>query len=188
MSEQLKPTSSEQLAQPEAADRQRENLEKLQQAGQQAEREHASIEVDSLAKTAETQAISGKEVTVGEQQEDAAQTSTFGTQRKLKADAYKRTLSRTRQQLKIPDRILSKITHQPVIDAVSNVAGKTVARPSGILGGSLCALIGSAWLLYASKHVGFNYNYLAFLLLIIGGFFFGLTAELIIRTIARLRS
>ncbi len=188
MSEQLRPTGSEQLRQPELADNQRENLEKLQQAGQQAEKEHASVEVDSLVKAAETQAISGKEVTVGEQQESSAQTQTFGIQRTLKADAYKKVLSQTRRQLKAPDRVLSKVIHQPAIDAVSNLAGKTVARPSGLLGGSICALLGSSWLLYASKHLGFSYNYLVFFMLVAAGFIIGLIAELLIHAIARMRS
>ena len=188
MSEQLKHSGGEQLAQHETAGQQRENLEKLQEAGKHAEREHANVEVDSLLKAAETHAISGKEVPVGEQAEGARQSHHFGVHKELKADAYQRMLTKTRQQLKAPDRVLSKIIHQPAIEAVSNVAAKTVARPSGILGGSIVALLGSAWLLYAAKHIGFTYNYLAFFFLLLIGFTLGVIGEFAIRYAARLRS
>lgn len=188
MSEQLKHAGPEHQPSPEVTEQQRENLEKLQEAGKQAEREHASIELDSLQKAAETQAISGKEVPVGERQEDTSQSHTFGMQRELKADAYKRMLSKTRQQLKAPDRVMSKLIHQPAVEAISNVAAKTVARPSGIFGGSICALLGSAWLLYTAKQVGFTYNYTAFFMLIVVGFVVGILGELLLRAIARVRS
>ena len=188
MSEQLKHASPEITSTPEANERQKENLEKLQEAGKKAEQAHANVEVDSLLKSAEAHAISGKEVTVGEGKESSSHSHNLGTQRELKAEAYKKTLKKTQAKLKAPDRVLSKVIHQPVVDAISTIGGKTVARPSGILGGSIFALVGSTWFLYMANHVGFTYNYLVFFLLLAAGFILGLLVELLFKSIQKLRS
>lgn len=98
----------------------------------------------------------------------------------LKEITYQRTLTRARKHLAKPDRLLSRLTHQPMIDALSNASEKSIARPSGILGGAVVALMGSSMLLYMSKHYGFRYNFLAFSLLFILGFAVGLLAELLL--------
>ena len=87
-----------------------------------------------------------------------------------------------------PSKALSKVIHQPVIERVSEVAGATVARPSGILGGGLFAVLGSAILLYVTKHYGYHYNYLIFGMLFVGGFAAGMIVELVLRTVIRKKS
>src|SRR5260221_186870 len=61
----------------------------------------------------------------------------------LKTIALQRTLARVRRHLSSPDRLLSKVVHQPAVQAVSEAGAKTVARPSGLLLGSFTALVGS---------------------------------------------
>lgn len=106
----------------------------------------------------------------------------------LKDMAYRRTLRRTQAKLSAPDRTLSKVIHHPVVEAVSEVAGKTVARPSGILAGGIFAFIGSSAFLWIARHYGYEYNYLLFALFFIGGFFVGLLLELFIRVASKRRS
>ena len=120
-----------------------------------------------------------------ERSEPAASPTTIG--KVLKDQALFRTLKNLRQHLSPPERGLSKIVHQPVVDAVSEVGGKTVARPSGILGGGICAFLGSLGYLYLAKHIGFHYNYLLFLLLFVGGFAVGIVLELIVRLAFRFK-
>jgi hypothetical protein len=91
-----------------------------------------------------------------------------------------RTLTRVRHKLSGPDKSLSKVIHQPVVDAVSRVGEQTVARPSGVLGGAICAFLGSCLFLWASKHYGFRYNYFLFFLFFVGGFAIGLVIELMV--------
>ena len=136
-------------------------------------------DVSELHRHAAEKAVSAKEISIGEQHEQTRQDSPHIAQKELKDDAYRRTLRSVRRRLNPADRALSKIVHQPVIDAVSNFAGKTVARPSAILGGGLFALAGSSLLLYMSKHYGFEYNFSIFLALFLGGFAVGLIAELL---------
>ena len=75
---------------------------------------------------------------------------------------------------------MSRIIHQPAIDAASEATAKTIARPSGILGGGICAFAGSLFFLYFAKHDGFHYNYLLFLVFFIGGFAIGLLFEVLV--------
>lgn len=161
----------------------RSNLERLQKEGQKAESQPGS-NIEALTDKAEEQAISGKEVTVGEREVPKPQ-SAMGTQRELKADAYKRTLQRVQKDLSKPEKTFSRVVHQPMIETVSNIAGRTVARPSGILGGGLLSVVGSGLLFYMAKHYGFRYNFLVFFLLFVGGFVLGLVAEMIVRLFRR---
>lgn len=162
------------------------SLEKLREKAEAAENDPIQRHIESLSKSAEQQAISGKELNVGDKTTESSQ-QTFGHPKHLKADAYKRSLKNIRANLKTPDKIMSRIVHQPVVDTVSNAAAKTVARPSVLLGGGIGAFLGSAALLYLSKHNGFTYNYTAIFVLFIGGFFLGALAELLIKTIRRTR-
>jgi hypothetical protein len=64
------------------------------------------------------------------------------------------------------------------VQAVSEAVGKTVSRPSGLLGGGLVAFLGSGSYLYLAKHIGFQYNYFVSTVLFIIGFGIGLGLEL----------
>jgi hypothetical protein len=83
--------------------------------------------------------------------------------------------------------VLSKVIHQPVVRAVSEVAAKTISRPSGLLGGGIVAFLGSAGYLYFTKYIGLPYNYFIFTLLFLGGFVVGLSLELIVWSLTSYR-
>jgi hypothetical protein len=89
-------------------------------------------------------------------------------------------LTRVRRSLSSPERLLSQVVHQPAVRVVSEAAGKTISRPSGLLGGGLVALLGTSTYLYLAKHLGFEYNYGVFLILFAGGFVLGLILELVV--------
>jgi hypothetical protein len=100
--------------------------------------------------------------------------------RQLKSITLRRELQQIRRKESAPQRALSRIIHQPVIRAVSEATGKTISRPSGLLGGGLVALIGTSGYLYYAKHMGFQYNYFVFTALFVGGFAIGLVLELLV--------
>lgn len=160
------------------------SLEKLREKAEAAENDPIQKHIESLSKSVEQQAISGKELNVGDKTTESSP-QTFGGTKHLKADAYKRSLKNIRSSLSAPDKVMSKIVHQPAIDAVSNAAAKTVARPSVLLGGGIGAFTGSAALLYLSKHNGFTYNYTVVFILFIGGFFVGALVELLVKALFR---
>lgn len=99
--------------------------------------------------------------------------------RELKDETLKRTLKQVRTKLSAPSRAFSRVVHQPAVDAVSQAASKTVARPSGFLGGSILAFVGSSAFLWVARHYGFSYNYLIFVLFFAGGFVIGMFLELL---------
>jgi hypothetical protein len=100
--------------------------------------------------------------------------------RELKQITLRRELQQIRRQLGAPQRVLSRVIHQPAVRVASEAAGKTVSRPSGLLGGGLVAFFGTTSYLYLARHIGFRYNYLVFLLLLAGGFMVGLVLELMV--------
>lgn len=105
--------------------------------------------------------------------------------KELKNIAYRRTLKRTQSKLKAPERVFSKFIHNPVVEAVSEVGGKTIARPSGVLLGGIFAFLGSSAFLWIVRHYGYEYNYLLFALFFVGGFFVGLAVELGLKLASR---
>lgn len=161
--------------------------ERLQEKAELAEKDPIQKHIESLSKSVEQQALSGKELNIGDKNTESSQ-QTFGTSKQLKADAYKRALKRVRTALNVPERALSRVVHQKTVESVSNAAAKTVARPSALLGGGIGAFVGSAVLLYVSRHNGFTYNYTAIFALFIGGFFAGALVELLFRLLVRKRS
>lgn len=99
----------------------------------------------------------------------------------LKDISYRRTIKKTQAKLSATSRTFSKVVHQPVVEKVSEIGSKTIARPSGILFGGIFSFIGSSFFLWTARHYGYRYNFLLFMLFFIGGFFLGLAIELTVR-------
>lgn len=185
MSEKLAPSGAERLAQLEVADRQRENLEKLRELAKSAEQKANSQSIEALSETAKTEAVSGTETPAGATGETTSQRQHFGVHKALKIDAYHKVLGSAQKRLSAPDRAFSKLIHNKTIEAVSDVTAKTVARPSGLLGGGIAALIGSAWITYVATNAGFRYNYTVFFMLLGAGFLVGICLELLAKPFTR---
>jgi hypothetical protein len=160
------------------------NLDRLREKAEKAA-EASHEEVQHIQKKVETHAVSGKEFTVGEKETTRNSSSHQYDQKAIKKDTYKKTMRHVRTRLSKPEKTFSKVVHNKTVESISEVGGKTVARPSGILGGGICALLGSVFLVYMTKHYGFEYNYLLFFILFIGGFFIGMIGELLIRSVLR---
>lgn len=160
-----------------------EHHERLQKhhesAAEKARQEASELNLAKLREQAKVHAETATHKTV-EKHANKEPDTTIGTQSSLKAHAYEQSLKRVQKKLSKPDRTLSKVVHNKTVEAVSNVGAQTIARPSGILGGSICAFIGSVGLLYAAKHYGFRYNYLMLVLLFVAGFLLGSAIELIV--------
>lgn len=189
MSEKLhKQPESHESEHPEAK-RHHETLKRnLEKEAAASEHEHvknlehirSKIDAETKAKREDIQEYKESPKKTAEQQ------PTF-INKELKNAAYQRTLKKTQSKLSAPSRSFSKLIHQPAVEAVSEAAGKTVARPSGILAGGIFAFLGSSFFLWMARHYGFEYNFLLFALFFVGGFFLGLLAELIIRLIKHRR-
>ncbi|HSX53183.1 MAG TPA: hypothetical protein VLF90_02320 [Patescibacteria group bacterium] len=167
-----------------------EHLPKHEQAESQPKHEKAETkpleDVETLRAKAEHEAKSSKETTPKVTPETDVKQD-FMVNKDLKAEAFQRALNRTRKHLSSPERGLSKAIHQPVVDAISGVAEKTIARPTGLLTGAIVALIGSSYVFYSAKHYGWHYNYLIVFILFVGGYVVGLILEIIWFALRHLR-
>ncbi len=144
----------------------------------QTEKQHGTENhIDTLSKSVEKQAISGKETAKGEHSPVNHHPVLINKQ--LKDMAFSRALTRARKKLPLPDRAFSRVIHNPVIDRSSDFVGKTIARPTPLLSGAFLAFIGSTALLWISRHYGYRYNYLVTLILFFGGAIIGLFAEIL---------
>lgn len=177
-------TSSEHHKGHEAKTKQ--NLERLKADAEKAKHSEKERDIAEIHKTIEEKAVSSEQIVIDKKHETHEQ-PVFGTQKQLKADAYKRTLKTVQRELKPTDRAFSKVIHQPFVETLSNVSEKTIARPSALLGGGLTALLGTSIVLYMSKHYGFRYNTFLFFALFIIGFGIGILIEFGLRSTARKR-
>lgn len=160
-----------------------EHHERLQKHHESAaEKARKEVSEQNLAKLREQAKVHAETAThkTAEKHADKEPSLHVGSQATLKAQAYEQSLKRVQKKLSKPNRTLSKVVHNQTVEALSNVGAQTIARPSGILGGSICAFLGSVGLLYAAKHYGFRYNYLILVLLFAAGFLIGSAIELIV--------
>lgn len=177
--------TSNQEAFNDSPDAARERLEQLQAAGREAAEKHEHKDVESLHEDVKDKAKLATETNVEDTAPNGGHMAMVGTQKELKKQSYDRTMKQVRSKLPAAERGLSKVIHQPLVNSISEVSGKTALRPSGVLGGSICAFLGSLGLLYVSKHYGFTYNYLMLFLFFVGGFFVGLLIEAVCRLVFR---
>lgn len=142
-------------------------------------------QLEASRQAIEQHAENGRLLAVEKEDDNTSPHHRFASHIALKKDSYKNLLAQTRSQLPAVSRQFSKVIHQKNIEALSNVSAQTVARPSGLLGGGIGALIGSITLLYYSKHYGFTYNYAFFFVMFLAGFAVGLLIEVLVRLLRR---
>lgn len=135
-------------------------------------------DLESIKKSIETTAVSGKEYSVGEK-ESTDEGVTHANTKQIKKSAYRKVIKQAQSQMKGVDKSFSKFIHKPTVEKVSDVSARTVARPTSLLFGSVFAFIASLIFYIFAKRSGFEYNYLLFLMVFIGGYFVGLIFELL---------
>lgn len=179
------PNTPEQLVSKEQREaRREETLEKAREAIEK----HAEQDHNEIAKEAVEQAEHAKpavEQTPVDRDRDLALP---GVQQSIKNNAYRRELTKIQSKLPKQKRNFSKIIHNKTIESISNVGAQTAARPSGVLGGSIFAFLGSVTLYYMARHYGFQYNYLMLFLLFVLGFTVGCVLELLVWSLSGRRA
>lgn len=90
---------------------------------------------------------------------------------------FKATMHSVRKDMSVPEKQFSKFIHRPVIEKTSEIAGKTVARPSAIAGAAIAAFIGLMGIYGIAKFAGFTLSGSEMPLLLALGFAIGLIAE-----------
>lgn len=91
---------------------------------------------------------------------------------------YKQTLKRMQHELPSPlSRNFSKLIHQPLVEKTSDVAAKTIFRPSLTLGASVGALFGGTVIYLVARTYGFTLPRSSFLVCALLGAILGLALE-----------
>jgi len=157
----------------------REKLNEIIEKGKDVP--HDSQEKAEDARHEASQEALSRDEVLATQQEEEPEEAQIPVNSELKGMAYQRTLNRVRKDLSAPERSFSKVIHNKAVESFSEAAGKTVARPSGLLFGGIFAFIGSSLFLWATKHYGYEYNFLLFALFFVAGFALGLLLELFFR-------
>lgn len=97
--------------------------------------------------------------------------------------SFNTTMSHVRQKLSKREKGFSKLIHQPTVEKVSDIAGKTLARPSGIVGGTIAAFIGLLSVYGVAKFAGFPLSGSEMPLFLAIGFLLGLVVEVIYKAV-----
>lgn len=152
-----------------------ERLNEVIEAGKHSRNEHAEA-LDQIRHNIDKQAKNAEKAPTNQEQQRPVQHVT----KELKNIRYKETMRYVRRHLTPRERKFSSVIHNPTIEKVSEVGAKTIARPSGLLGGGIVALLGSVITLYIARQYGFEVPNSLFMALFIIGFGVGLIAELAI--------
>jgi hypothetical protein len=168
--------SNEQLVSHE---QQRQNQEHAVENARKALAEHNAKDKVELGKEAAKHANEAKKHVVEQSKtEQRNYDDVPGLQQSMKNRAYKRELTKIQTKLPATSRRFSKVVHNPTVETISNIGAKTIARPSGLLGGSIMAFVGSLVLYVMARQYGFTYNYLMLFMLFTAGFLLGALIEL----------
>jgi hypothetical protein len=140
----------------------------------------SNAEIEHLKNAAEQASVNAKELNIREGESSYQPAQSF-VNKEIKEMAYNRLLIRARNQMTSPQKLMSKIIHQQILEDISESTANTVARPSGILGGGIVALIGTSTYYYLTKTYGYSYNYFIFIGLLGLGFIAGWSLEVILK-------
>lgn len=176
MSEKLRSSHEANLPNFNAKEKTREIENRLEKEAEKATHDHKQS-VEKIREKIEKEANSSESI-LKKQMDDNKQTSAPITYRlNLKSHSVKNTIKRVQSKLPPAQKAFSKVIHNQAIDAVSEVGGKTVARPSGLLYGGITSFIFSLVFLYLAKYYGYEYNFFIGILAFVIGFFLGLLIE-----------
>jgi hypothetical protein len=95
----------------------------------------------------------------------------------IKKQTYRATMNRVEARLPAYQRTFSRFINNDFVDKTSNIAAKTVARPSALLGGGLTAFVGLVIVTYYANTLGFEISGSEFILLVAIGWAAGLVVE-----------
>lgn len=140
-----------------------------------------SPETSTIRHEVKEQAISGAEY--HKPQSEQRQPHPHGRTKKDKKVAFDTIMHDVRTNMSKPEQTFSKLIHQPVVEKTSEIAGKTIARPSGIAGAALAACIGLLSIYSVARFAGFQLSGSEMPLLLALGFIAGMLAEFIYKSI-----
>lgn len=96
-----------------------------------------------------------------------------------KKSAYKKELKKVRAQLPKRSQSFSKFVHSPVVEKVSDVAAKTVLRPSVLIGGSIVGISLGLVVYIVARYYGYVIPSMTLILFLLVGGIIGALVEFV---------
>ena len=162
------------------AEKIRERLEKEASKAEHHRDKHGERLKHKAEKTAEREAVKSEELS--HRIHDANHTSAKDYNYHV-PDSVPRAYTQARKQLKPIEQKFSKFIHNPKVEAISEVTGSTVARPSGLLWGSVFSFLTTSSFYIISLIFGYEYNAFVAIAAFVGGFSLGLLLEFLNRKV-----
>lgn len=106
--------------------------------------------------------------------------------KRIKRDVYRHTVDDIQTHLSPSEKRFSKIIHNEFVESISEAGAKTIARPSGILGGAILMVFGGLIVLFFAKRYGFEVPLSLYLFLYLVGFILFVLVELVSNPIKKL--
>lgn len=104
---------------------------------------------------------------------------------KIKTERYNETISQAQPELSAADRFFSKVIHNNFIYELSELVGKTIARPITILISAVLSLIIGVAIMFWGKRIGFDYPNTIFVIIFCISYPLSLVTDLIISAIKK---
>ena len=151
-------------------------IEKAAEEAHTLDSEKASVHVEAVAESG----INNPFEKFAREEETKSQPANPQTiNRELKSIGLRRELKHARETLSPADKLLSVAIHQDAVRVVSDAVGRTVSRPTGLLGGGIVAFAGTLIYTLMAHHIGLSYNYFVFILLFVAGYVIGTLVEVL---------
>lgn len=161
------------------AEKDHKNIEKhLEKEAHKAKHEHKDS-IDKILNTIEKEAKTSETIQKHHLDGHKHTSGPVGFGAELRKRSIDDNLKKIQRELPGPQKAFSRFVHQPVINAVSEVSAKTIARPSGLLFAGLLSVVTSLGLLIACRYYGYRYNFLIGLVALGVGFGLGLILDLL---------
>lgn len=100
--------------------------------------------------------------------------------KKEKSQVYRKEIKTVQAQLPRSSRVFSKVVHNAAVEKVSDAAGKTVLRPSALVGGAVVGLAAGITVYTIARYYGYYMPSWLLPILLILGALLGVAAELIL--------
>lgn len=100
--------------------------------------------------------------------------------KKEKTQVYKKEIKTVQAQLPRASRTFSKVIHNAAVEKVSDAAGKTVFRPSALVGGAVVGLAAGITVYIVARFYGYYMPSWLLPILLVLGALLGVAAELIL--------
>lgn len=92
-------------------------------------------------------------------------------------EAFNSIMTEVQSQMSPSERAFSKFIHAPAVEAVSDAASKTVARPNAILAGSLTAFVVVLTVYLVARYYGYPLSGAETMLAFAAGWFLGIVFD-----------